>query len=466
METAKTIQGESKAKFGIKDKIGYMFGDFGNDFFFILASAFLMIFYTDVFGLSPKLVGLVFLLARVWDAFMDVLWGRFIDSRATTKHGKFKPWIIRMAPFLVFFGVLMFTKIPGLPNQFYLIYALSSYIIWGSLYSTVNIPYGAMASVITGNDVERASLSTFRSIGANIAGVVVGVVVPLVVFVNNKPDSTRFFLVAVAFAVLAMICYSLCYFLSTERIIQTEAHREANKVGMGKTLATLMKNKPFIAFVSASLIMMITMLLQQAVNTYMFKDYYGNAKVLSFFNLLSVFSIIVVAPLVAPIIKKFGKKEAGTVAMLYSSVVYFLLAFIPVSNVYFFIVLMFIGNLGFYLFNFTLWAFVTDVIDYQEYLSGTRQDGTIYSIYSFTRKVGQALAGGLGGYALGALGYVKAPKQTLEVATNIKEFALLAPAVGYLLIAIILLVAYPMTKKKLTQLASDLAANRAAKKDH
>ena len=206
-------------KFGVGDKIGYMFGDFGNDFFFIFVASFLMLFYTDIMGISGAMVGVLFLVARVWDAVMDVTWGRFIDSRKSGKNGKFKPWMMRMALPLVIFGVLMFTKIPGMSNQFYLVYAFASYILWGSLYSTVNIPYGSMASVITGDATERASLSTFRSIGAAIAGVIVSTVVPLVVFVNNKADAGRFSMIAIVFAVLAMCCYSLCYFLSTERIV-------------------------------------------------------------------------------------------------------------------------------------------------------------------------------------------------------------------------------------------------------
>jgi len=176
MENINTNNAEvvtSTIKFGLIDKLGYMFGDFGNDFFFIFASAFLMVFYTDVFGISPALTGMLFLVARLWDAVMDVAVGRFIDLRPTTKNGKFKPWIIRFAPILLIFGVLMFTKIPGLSNQFYLVYAFATYIIWGSLYSTVNIPYGAMASVITSDTVERASLSTFRSMGAALAGMIV-----------------------------------------------------------------------------------------------------------------------------------------------------------------------------------------------------------------------------------------------------------------------------------------------------
>ena len=143
------IEEKTVRPFGIRDKFGYLFGDFGNDFFFTLVSAFLMVFYTDVFGISAATVGTLFLVARLWDAVADVTWGRFIDTRKTGKNGKFKPWIFRMSFPLVISGVLMFVHIPGMSNGFYLAYAFVTYILWGTLYSTVNIPYGSMASVIT-----------------------------------------------------------------------------------------------------------------------------------------------------------------------------------------------------------------------------------------------------------------------------------------------------------------------------
>ena len=122
---------------------------------------------------------------------------------------------------LVISGVLMFVHIPGMSNGFYLAYAFVTYIIWGTLYSTVNIPYGSMASVITADPVERTTLSTWRTMGAMLAGLVINVVGPLIVFVNNKIDANRMFMAAIIFGVLAIACYMACYKLSTERIVCT-----------------------------------------------------------------------------------------------------------------------------------------------------------------------------------------------------------------------------------------------------
>ena len=161
--------GKTIRPFGMRDKFGYLFGDFGNDFFFMFVIAFLMVFYTDIFHISAATVGLLFMVARLWDAFADVAWGRFIDTRKTTKNGKFKPWILRMSFPLVITGVLMFVQIPGMSDGFYLAWAFVTYIVWGTLYSTVNIPYGSMASVITDDPVERTTLSTWRTMGAMLA---------------------------------------------------------------------------------------------------------------------------------------------------------------------------------------------------------------------------------------------------------------------------------------------------------
>lgn len=451
-------------KFGLSDKIGYLFGDFGNDFFFTFVSSFLMLFYTDVMGISGAMIGVIFLVARIWDAFMDVAWGRFIDLCKPGRAGKFKPWIIRMAFPLVVFGVLTFNKFPGMSDRFNLIYAFATYIIWGSLYSTVNIPYGSMASVITSDPTERASLSTYRCVGAAIAGIIISVVVPLTVFINGRADAGRFRLVAIGFAISAMICYSLCYFLTTERIV-SQGRKE--NLYWKVTLAGIKRNKPLLALVTAALILLISNMLCHSMNAYVFKDYFHNTKILTIAGIITTSCSIIAAPFVAPMVKKFGKKEFACYSVAAAVVAYFLLFILPIKNVNIFLAIMFIGQLGIGVFNIIIWAFVTDVIDYQEYLTDTREEGTIYSIYSFARKIGQAVSGGFGGAALGMLGYVGgAASQTAQVATNIKKFSTLTPAIAYLIVLLILVFLYPLNKKRLDEVLAELEERRAAKAEN
>jgi len=448
-------------KFGMRDKLGYMFGDFGNDFFFILVSSFLMVYYTDVYGLSAAFVGVLFLIARLWDAVADVTWGRFIDTRKPGKHGKFKPWVFRMSFPLVISGILIFVYIPGMSNGFYAAYAFVTYIIWGTLYSTVNIPYGSMASVITSDPVERTTLSTFRTIGAMLASLFINAIGPLIVFVDNKADANGFLMAAIIFGILSIACYMACVKLSTERIVMPERTETEKKGGMGKTVKGLMKNKPLISILFASLLFMMCMMLIGTVNVYLFKDYFGNATALSLVGIIQTVATFVAIPLVKPLVVKFGKKEIASVGMLLAALIYALLFFLPNLTATQFITVSALGMFGMAFFNIVVWAFVTDVIDYHEYLTGLREDATVYSVYSFARKVGQALAGGLGGFAIAAVGYASTREvQTQEALAGIHTLATLVPAITYLIVFLILVFLYPLTKQRLNQLTTDLAEKR------
>lgn len=248
------------------------------------------------------------MLARLWDAVADITWGRFIDTRKASKHGKFKPWIYRMSFPLVISGVLMFVYIPGMSDGFYLAYAYVTYILWGTLYSTVNIPYGSMASVITADPVERTVLSTWRSLGATLAQLIVGVLGPLLMFVNNEANANRFLMGAVIFGVLSITSYMVCYKLSIERVVMDE--KEEPNTNLKKTLQGLLKNKPLIIFLIGSLIFLINLMLIGTVNTYLFKDYFGNAQLLSVLSLVQSATIFIGMPLVKPLVAKFGKKKS------------------------------------------------------------------------------------------------------------------------------------------------------------
>lgn len=446
-------------KFGMRDKLGYLFGDFGNDFFFILVSSFLMVYYTDIFNISAATVGLLFLIARLWDAVADVTWGRFIDTRKSSKHGKFKPWIFRMSFPLVLSGVLMFVKIPGMSDGFYMAYAFVTYIVWGTLYSTVNIPYGSMASVITSDPVERTTLSTFRTMGAMLASLIINVVGPLLLFVDNKADADRFLLGAIIFGLLSISCYMACYKLSTERVVMPESKEQNNN--LGKTLKGLVKNRPLLSILAASLIFMVCTMLIGAVNVYLFKDYFRNAAALSLVGLIQTAAVFIAIPLAKPCVAKFGKKETAAAGMLLAAVVYTLLYFLPNLTAIQFVAVSAVGMFGFAFFNLVVWAFVTDVIDYHEYITGLREDATVYSVYSMARKIGQAIAGGIGGFAIAVVGYDAAREaQTQEALDGIYTLGTLVPAGIYLLIFLILVFLYPLNKQRTNQLAVDLEEKR------
>lgn len=444
---------DEKRPFGLRDKIGYMFGDFGNDFSFIFASSYLMVFYTKVLGISGAVVGTLFLAARVLDAFTDVTMGRIVDSIQPVKDGRFRPWIRRMCiPVAVSSTIMYFHFISDWSYGAKMVYVVITYLLWSSFcYTAINIPYGSMASVISAKAGDRAALSTYRGVGASLASLVIGTVVPLIVYETDAAGNqivipARFTLTAVAFGIAAVICYALCYFLCVERIT-FQKKENAKKEGVGKMLRELAGNRPLLALVCAALVLLLASLLGQTMNNYLFLDYFRNAKAIVILNIVMVVVMLLMAPFVSRIATGIGKKEAGAWGMLSSGIVYLALFFLRIKSIPVFIILFFVGTIGVGLFNMIVWAFITDIIDYQEVVTGKREDGTVYAIYSFARKVGQALAGGLGGFALTAIGYISdAPAQTAEVSERIYTVATLIPGVCYLIVFAVMQFWYPLSK--------------------
>ncbi|MCI9142475.1 MAG: MFS transporter [Lachnospiraceae bacterium] len=452
--------------FGLRDKIGYMFGDFGNDFSFIFASNYLMVFYTKVLGLSGFVVGLVFLGARFVDAFTDVTMGRIVDYMQPARDGRFRSWIRRMCiPVAVASSIMYLYFVSDWAYWAKLAYVIFTYLLWSSFcYTAINIPYGSMASVISPDVKDRASLSTFRSIGASLAGLVIGVLVPLLVYEtdlegNQVVRPVSFTVTALVFGVLAVGCYVLCYLLCQERVVFHK--KEGKKESVWSMLTGLGKNRPLLALVCAALVLLLATLLSQTMNNYLFLDYFKNAKALSIVNVVGIGGTLLLAPFISVIVSKFGKKEAGAAGMLLAGVVYVLLFFLQVKSILLFMILFFLGTLGTGLFNLIIWAFITDIIDYQEIATGRREDGTVYAVYSFARKVGQALAGGLGGFVLTAIGYVsEASSQTWEVSRRIYGVATLVPGVCYLAVFLILQFGYPLSRREVEKNTTVLQEKR------
>ena len=216
--------------FGIRDKLGYLFGDFGNDFTFILSTMILMKFYTDVIGVFAGVVGTIMMAARFVDAFTDVTMGRICDlSRPVPGVGKFRPWIRRMCVPVAAASFLMYLSAPASwPYPAKIAYLFVTYILWGSVfYTSINIPYGSMASAVSADAGDRQSLSTFRSVGATLAGLFIGVLLPVIAY--QKTDGvevlvgSRVTLAAGIFSLLAIACYLACYFLTAERVVPEAA---------------------------------------------------------------------------------------------------------------------------------------------------------------------------------------------------------------------------------------------------
>ena len=452
--------------FGARDKVGYMIGNVANDFTFIFASLYLQVFYTDVLGINAVLVGTMFLVARIIDAFTDTAMGRIADKAKATKNGKFKPWLLRACGPVALASFLMYqTFATELPMTLRIVYMFVTYLLWGSVcYTCINIPYGSMASVMSNEADDRAALSTFRGVGSMIPQILVGVVVPMFLY-KTMEDGTKianavaFPIVALVTSILAVICYIICYFMCTERVKVTD---NAKSISFKDTVKALLGNRALIGISLVFICYLGAQMLNQTINNYIFKDYFGDTMGLSVMNAAGFAPALILAPCAVPLARKFGKKELGIFASALGTVAFGALFFMKTTNMWLYTIINIVGLLGFGLFNLIIWAFVSDVIDDQEVRTGKREDGTIYAVCSFSRKLGQAIASALGGWSLGWIGYVEGSTtgQSQSVMDGIYNIATLVPMILYVTVGVCLIVIYPLSKKKVAENISTLKVRR------
>lgn len=467
---------EKNLTHGIKfrDKIGYAMGDMGGIFTFSLISAFLQMFYTDSLHIPLGKITVLMLVARIWDAVNDPIWGAFIDSRKPTRWGRFRPYILWISFPMAIAAVLMFTKIPGLSDNQYLIFAYITYIFYGMMYTGVNIPYGSLASVITDDEIERSSLSMWRSIGAGIGGLPAQILLPLLVYSTVAEtgekvlDSSKLTVSVLCLAVLSVIIYSAHFKLTKERITLPPKQTQDN-YNVINTIKMLLKNKPFVVLCLVSMLLICFQMYTQTTYNYLLKNFYGKPGLYSLVTICTYLPMALFLPFMAKLIRRFGKKELCAAGLAFSAAVnilMYLLRFTPfMSNPYVFLVLVFFSGAGQTFLVLEVWALVMDVIDYHEFLSHRREEGTSYAFYSFTRKLGQTLAGAGSSALLGIIGYDVTSTdigQSSEVLNKLYDISTLVPAIILAVMFILLRFFYKLSKEKLAELHNNLEEMRRA----
>ena len=450
METNNNLKKEIRP-FGTSDRIGYMLGDLGNDFSFILASSFMMKFYTDVMGIEGAVVGSIMMIVRIAGAFTDVAMGQIVDRSRPREDGKFRPWIKRMCGPVAISSFLIYQS--GLAGMSYgskVAWLLVTYVLWGSIfYTMINIPYGAMVSAVSPDPKERASLSTWRNIGAVLANLVIGTGTPLFAYVvvngHTVLSGPRMTLIAGIFSILSFVCYILCLYLTPERVV-VQANQEAFHLGtLVKKIAT---NRSLLGIILAALLLMLSVLSLSGMSAYVFPNYYGNVTAQSAASLVgSVGMLLICAPLSEKFAASIGKKELSMIGCGFSIAVLLALYMIRPGNPYVYVAFFALSQIGYGFFNSVIWAMITDVIDASELKHGVREDGTIYAVFSFARKMGQAASSGLIGFLLTTIGYTAATAYDTDVVNGIYDISCLLPAFGLILVVLALAFVYPLGKK-------------------
>ncbi|CAM3038470.1 MFS transporter [Lactiplantibacillus plajomi] len=460
---AKQVQKPLPA-FSMKDKIGYMFGDVGNCFLLGLMNAFLMIYYTNILGLPAGLVGTLFFASTMIDAFADVIVGRVADVAKVGHEGRFRPWIRRMKwptclTFLLMF--LPFVKHFSEPGK--IAYVVFTYILFGLVFACINIPYGSLSSTMSANADDKASLSVFRSVGSAVGAGGTGFALSLIIYTENAAghkilSEQRLFWSAIGCAVLAFISYSILYHYTHERI----ASNPKQKVRLHSSIKAMLHDRGLVSLIMADIVVTTCTSLSGITTTYLFNDYFNNNHALSVALLFTYGTTIALAPFAKWITVKFGKKEMCATSLTVTAMLYAILYFLHIQNPWLYLVILFVATLGTSTFSLMIWAFINDVNDNHQVITGMREDGTIYGINFFGRKIAQALANGVGGVLLSIIGYQSSTSggrvQTQAVLDHIYMLANLVPALLMITAAAILAFWYPLTRQRVREVTAKLEA--------
>ncbi len=442
----------------MKDKIGYAMGDFASLLVFGLVQSVLQKYYTDVLQISIVSVLIMFVVARVWDAINDPLWGRIIDGAKRKEDGRYRRWLKIFAIPVALAAVLMFVRIPGMSETSNFIWATVTYILFGMLYTCINIPYGSLATVITSDDKERSSLSVFRSIGSTFGAMPAMALASFCYVTRDGVKSmsyTRIIIGVSVIAVLAVIGYFITYKLTKERVV-TAPKPKKEKGETWRVIKALFTSRPFVAVCIASLLFLAAQMFQMSYNTYLFDYYFNNPGLTMLPTICQYLPVAIVMFFATKLGNKFGRREICAYGMLLAGLSFLILFFLHTTSPWIYIAMCLVNGIGNAFLFLLIWALANDAIDYNEVHKDIHDEATSYSFYSFMRKLGQSVAAILVNSALLSIGY----KDNVLNADNITDATLksmygqstLIPAILYLLVFVILLFIYPLGKKQIEEL--------------
>ncbi|MFV0373364.1 glucuronide transporter [Microbacterium sp.] len=441
----------AKDRLGALSILGYGAGDAANNLAFTTATMFLLVYYTDVAGISAAAVGTLFLVLRIFDAFTDVAAGRLVDKVNTKRWGKFRPFILFGSLPLLLLSVATF-HVPQIGESGMLLYAYVTYGLLGIAYTLVNIPYGSLAAAMTQVPGERAKLASARTVGAAVVGGALGVFVAPQLGAGADLQGI-FTTVTVSFVFIGMALYLFTFFTTKERV-----YRKIPHVTMKQSFATLKGNKPLLMLCFSSLLLLTGMISMTTAQIYLMRDVFDSVGLVAVISLSQLVLIFLLAPFVPLVVRKIGKRTAYIIGALIGAGGMVIAFFAPSAVVA--LVGLIIAMVGMLLVNMLIWAIEADTVEYGEWKTGVRTEGITYALFSFTRKTGQAFGGALAAYAIGLGGYVAGESLTSAAEWGIRAGVAGLPAVCVVLAALVMLF-YPLTDKVHATIVSEITQRRA-----
>jgi glucuronide carrier protein len=457
--TSSTLDNAARPHLPAGRILGYAAGDAGCNIAFQMTGLFLLVFYTDVVGISPAVAGNIFLFVKIWDAFADLFAGRMVD-RTITRWGKFRPFLLWYSVPLLVSNLFCFW-IPVNGDGPKLAWAIASYAIMGLLYSLVNIPFGSLAGAMSQNPVDRSRLASARMIGSGTTILLLALVLAPQIKAADDLAST-FLLTAAIFVVIGTILFATTFLTARETVV-----RDVAQVSLKQTIQTVTRNGPLMRLCLSSFFYLTGQNIVSALGIYIANDvlsrYTGGNWLASVVTIITTGAVIYVAPFGPVITRVLGKKRgfivAGAGAMVGTGL------FLVSGNLLFALVGLFFAGVGMALLNTMTWALEADTVEYGEYRTGIRTEGATYAAFSFVRKVGQAVGAAIAGYALAWADYDGTLKgtgrtQDPEVLDRMQQAAGALPAL-FFLIAIVIMMTYPLTEARFREIVQGIQANRA-----
>ena len=490
MAKQRQLDANGKPKFGMIDKLAYAAGDLGCNMSFGLKST-VQTFWLVYMALETGLLSALLLVVQIWDAINDPLIGSLIDAdHRKYKMGKFKTYIFIGACGLIIGGAAVFLPFPNAQTWVKAVLFIVGYIIWDAAYTTANVPYGSMLSLVTEDPGERAQLSSWRSIGSAIGNVLPSIILPMLIWhkvvdENGEPvinpetgvqEQTllgdRVFWAALLMGVFGFVCFMFMIKKITIRADENSVKTAegGEKFNVLRAFGNFMKNRPAVGATVAAMGMFLGMQSATTASTIMFATYFGMAELSGLVMMIGFVPAFAFIPFVKKIVDRFGKKEAsvaGTVVSLGGGVL--MLIFPMVSNKIASLVIFMGGlviyGLGMGVYTCVSWALMADAIDYNEWKTGRREEGTVYSLHSFFRKLAQGIGPSAVILIMGLLGYVSdkgTGGQSLETAYNmcwlVAGLYLFSAICQFIGLAVI----YNLDKKTLAKMNEELEARKAA----
>ena len=455
----------------LTEKIGYGFGDMASSMFWKLFGAYLMIFYTDVFGLPAAVVGTMFLITRIWDSAFDPIVGVVAD-RTHSRWGKFRPYLLWLAAPFGIIGVLTFVTPDWSPTG-KLVYAYVTYSLMMMIYSAINVPYASLLGVMSPNPKERNTLSTYRMTFAYIGSFIALLLfMPLVNFFSgNSKDlgdqQTGWTMAVVVIAILCIILFFGCFAWTKERVKPIKEAQNPLK----EDLKDLFKNKPWWILLGAGVAALVFNSIRDGATVYYFKyfvveedyatvSFFGMSFVLSGLYLaLGQAANIIGVIAAAPVSNRIGKRNTYMWAMIIATVLSVIFYWFDKEDlIWMFVFQALISICAGSIFPL-LWSMYADCADYSELKTGNRATGLIFSSSSMSQKFGWAIGTAITGWLLGLFGFQANAVQSEEAISGIKMFLSFLPAVGTIL-SVVFISMYPLTEKKMKDITTELECKR------